>query len=122
MSAMGGAHHNPSASLYQGRLAPTGRARSSTGRLLRTSSEQMLDRMLVDHHRRITGAPPPGGEPEEQIDYFLHRYGALRQRYRSLDRVGAMRNSFSSQSLAGAIPSSAGSYRQRRLEALGIPL
>ena len=118
----------PVPSLYHGRLMPRGR--SSTGRLLRTSSEQMLfgDNLSLEPHsihasvrtssRRLSLSGAASGS-DDQMDYFLQRYNSLRQmqkRHSSLERSG-MRNSYSSQTLG---PS--GSNFQRRLEALGIPL
>lgn len=124
---MNKASHLPPSSLYHGRL--TSRSRSSTGRLLRTSSEQMLlaETLPLDFRppglaERRFSVGGPVGSSDQSTDYLLSRYNSLMQRrYQSLERAGAARtclkNSFSSQSLVPA-----GSHYQRRLEALGIPL
>ncbi|OTF82790.1 rho GTPase-activating protein-like protein [Euroglyphus maynei] len=91
----------PLSSLYHGRLAHHGsRSRSATGRLMRTSSEQMLYGDLQK-------------DPVEQIDHFLQRYQSLKQmqrghrpstrtRHHSLDHSAMLRNSYSTQSLTGS--------------------
>lgn len=109
----------PLSSLYHGRLAHHGsRSRSATGRLMRTSSEQMLYGGL---HQ----------DPGEQIDHFLQRYQSLKQmqrghrpmrtRHHSLDHSSMLSNSYSTQSLIGAMPSS--NYRDiSHQHGMAIPL
>ncbi|KAJ6225459.1 hypothetical protein RDWZM_004004 [Blomia tropicalis] len=118
-----GKKSTPSAasSLYHGRLAS--RTRSSTGRLLRTSSDlflapdQLMDRALLQATGRRHSLSH-GESDNPQLDFFLQRYNNLRQmrrRPQSLDRAykSAMRNSFSTQTLEGFIPGMGGNDRQR---------
>ncbi|XP_075677737.1 rho GTPase activating protein at 100F isoform X2 [Dermatophagoides pteronyssinus] len=102
----------PLSSLYHGRLAHhhqqgSSRSRSATGRLMRTSSEQMIyggGYGLGLHQQQ---------DPVDQIDHFLQRYQSAKQsmrhrppsssriRHHSFDQSAMLRNSYSTQSLLG---------------------